>query len=96
MSRATMRKNGLRMFTLSVRFNVGRDHLVEAVTENLGDETAPPRTRTEVMKMVREALFSFGHRASYRHHVDESVDLKAQYEQACEIVDRLFPELRES
>jgi len=94
--KATLRKNGKRMFTFVVRHYVDRDDLVMLVAQDLyesGDKVIdkkPGRTRTSVLQGMRERL-------NYRGPWDDDAwenTADEERDAAGRIVDALFPELQ--
>jgi hypothetical protein len=93
--KATLRKNGDKMFTLTLKVHVGRDGLIQAVIIQLlleDPNDPPPRSRKSVIEATRKGFERYGEGFWY---ATEKCDGEAEArEQATQIVERLFPELK--
>lgn len=104
--RATLRKNGLKMITMSVKFHFGREHVIEVVRDHIlfrtrqpYDKDETPTTRAGLLKMMRKAAHLHGTYYTYSAMTEEDTGIQkeefdAATERATKIVDKAFPDLR--
>lgn len=90
--------NGLRMFTISVEFHVGREHVIDVVREHLLAEREIKGCRLEILRLVRKAAHQNGCFFTYAHSSEEDAgpekeDFDATTVKAAAIVDKVFPDL---
>lgn len=95
----TLRKNGLKMFTVRIDFHIARDHICEALYEKALDRDELPKSRAAVFKLVKQLAHANGAFLTYQSRTEEDLgwteaEQKAARETAEALVDKLFPELK--
>lgn len=97
--KATLRRNGLLMFTVKVEFNVGRENIIDVVRARLLYEEPVPHTRRGIIALVKKAAHTHGFYLTFdATETEDAGPEKEDWERATaeaeKIVDEVFPELK--
>jgi len=108
MSKATMSKDGKNRFTMCITHRAGRRELINVVANKITNEgkygyydedkdkmMVSNWSRTLILKLTRSCLFWDGEGGIEEYYDRFDNEWTEREQKAIEIVDRLFPELRE-
>lgn len=101
--KVTLRASGERMFSVNVRFNVGRNLLVSILADKIIESRSsishisrPKTSRTELVKLAKLGFIAYGLRGVYSTGEDIGISIEeyaAAEAEARKIIDMAFPEL---
>ena len=97
MNKATLRKNGIKMLTIRVRFDFGYEHVIRIFIDLILDQESLPTSRRAAINLISKACHAHGHWVTYRSDEDcdhEKGKLLAAEAQAEIVANRLFPDLK--
>jgi len=89
----THRQNGKMMFTITVKFHIGKDSLINRAADLLQVGNLLPKSRTAWVKEMKSCAFTYGRAMSYTSEEDVDPPGRDHVEQATEAIRKLFPEM---
>ena len=97
MRTATLRKNGVKMLTFTVEFNISREDMIAVVGRHLYNQKPPPKSRRSTIQLAKRAAHENGYWLLVERTTDEDIGDDAEMINAADkaatlIVDKLFPD----